>query len=176
MSHSPPHYTGLWWNGLYPSGWATIYVLNYSYVSTNIWYWGWRPLSLYFYPAWAFRGFLHVSLFFFWRRLSEVSRATGQVALWLLRWQPKTFMKKLTWRLFWNKKGWGPQSHFSYESHDEPFSDALRRLDSSMLLLMQPRQPSRRGFPHWKMWETNSGFWQISQVLQMRSWQSNAMH
>ncbi len=50
------------------------------------------------------------------------------------------------------------------------------RLDSSMLLLMQPCQPSRRGFPHLKMWETNLGFWQISQVLQMRSWQSNAMH
>ncbi len=46
--------------------------------------------------------------------------------------------------------------HFSYESHDQTFSDALRKLDSSMLLLMQPRQPSQRGFPHWKMWETNS--------------------
>ncbi len=124
-------------------------------------------------------GFLHVSLFFFRRRLSEVSRATGQVALWLHRWLPKTFMKKLTWRLFWNNKGWGPQSTTSHMNHMMSRSVmhlGSWRLDSSMLLLMQPRQPSQRGFPHWKMWETNSVFWQISQVLQMRSWQSNAMH
>ncbi len=90
-----------------------------------------------------------------------------------------TFVKKWMWRLYWNKKGWGTQSVTSHMNHMMSISVmhlGSWRLDSSMLLLMQPRQPSRRGFPHWKMWETNSGFWQISQVLHMRSWQSSAMH
>ncbi len=39
------------------------------------------------------------------------------MALWLHRWRPKTFVKKLMWRLFWNKIGWGPHSVTSHMNH-----------------------------------------------------------
>ncbi len=50
--------------------------------------------------------------------------------------------------------------HFSFESHDEPFSDALRKLEFGFFNVVVDAATSAitKRFPHWKMWETNSGF------------------